>query len=87
MLGQAGVVKREKVVTGLCWAFGAIPLVPQGVIPAVFKLTGESARSWFLALYLPQWLQWPTIVCMILLGLAMYGTTLWIPMRHRVVYD
>ncbi|GII79037.1 hypothetical protein Sru01_40190 [Sphaerisporangium rufum] len=75
--------RREQIISGVCWGFGAIPLFPQGVVPAITKLNGSGTRSWFLALYLPEWLQWPTIVFMISLGLAMYGAGLWIWLRHR----
>ncbi|MEV0345260.1 hypothetical protein AB0H88_05815 [Nonomuraea sp. NPDC050680] len=75
--------KREQIITAICWGFGAIPLIPQGVVPGIFKMTGVESRGWFLALYLPPWLQWPTIVFMALLGLTMYGLGLWLPLRHR----
>lgn len=75
--------KRERIITAICWGFGAIPLIPQGIVPGIFKLTGAGSRGWFLALYLPEWLQWPTIVFMTLLGLTMSGLGLWIPWRHR----
>lgn len=51
----------------LCW----IPIFPQGLVAMVFKLTGTSHRAWFLALYLPRPLQWPVLVLMVVLGLAM----------------
>ncbi len=52
---------------GLCW----LPLFPQGLVPAVMKLTETPTRSWFLALYLPGPYQWPVIAAMLALGLAM----------------
>jgi hypothetical protein len=55
------------VCLALCWT----PLVPQGLVPAIMKLTETPTRSWFLALYLPDALQWPMIAAMIALGLAM----------------
>ncbi|HEY7046053.1 MAG TPA: hypothetical protein VH373_02440 [Jatrophihabitantaceae bacterium] len=54
---------------GLCW----LPLLPQGLVPAVMKLTETPTRSWFLALYLPDPYQWPVIAAMLALGLAMLG--------------
>lgn len=75
--------RREQIITAICWGFGAIPLIPQGIVPGILKVAGTGSRGWFLALYLPEWLQWPTIVCMTLLGLTMYGLGLWIPRRHR----
>jgi hypothetical protein len=54
----------------LCW----IPLFPQGIVPAVMKLTDAPTRSWFLALYLPDPVQWPAIAAMVVVGLAMLRT-------------
>ena len=53
----------------LCW----LPLVPQGLVPAVIKSVGAPTRSWFLALYLADAFQWPMITAMVALGLAMLG--------------
>ena len=47
-----------------------IALFPQAIVPAVMKLTGDVARVWFLALYLPGPWQWPTIVFMALVGIG-----------------
>lgn len=52
---------------GLCW----LPLVPQGLVAAVLKSTGTPTRSWFVALYVWDPVQWPLIAIMIALGLAM----------------
>ena len=49
---------------------GMIALFPQAIVPAVMKLTGDVARVWFLALYLPGPWQWPTIAFMALLGIG-----------------
>ena len=38
--------------------------------PAAMKLSGDVARVWFLALYLPEPWQWPTIAFMALLGIG-----------------
>jgi hypothetical protein len=51
----------------LCW----IPIFPQGLVPAIMKLTESPTRSWFVALYLPDAYQWPLIAAMLALGLAM----------------
>ncbi|WP_371666142.1 hypothetical protein OG306_38010 [Streptomyces sp. NBC_01241] len=51
----------------LCW----VPLVAQGVVPAIMLSTGEINRSWFLALHLPDGLRWPTIIAMMGLGLVL----------------
>jgi hypothetical protein len=61
-------------VGALCWSLCWIPLVPQGVVPLILKLTGAPTRSWFLAAYLPGPLQWPTIAAMLGIGLTMLVT-------------
>jgi ABC-2 type transport system permease protein len=63
----------RRTTAGLCLGFGAIPLVPQAIVPTVFKLTGNvDSKSWFLALYAsPSW-QWLVIAAMAALGLSMY---------------
>ncbi|MEO3807601.1 hypothetical protein ABGB17_01215 [Sphaerisporangium sp. B11E5] len=77
--------RRDRVIVGVCYSIGAIPLFPQGVVPAIFKVNGGGARSWFLALYLPEPWQWPTIVFMIALGVAIYATAVIIPFRRKAV--
>ena len=52
---------------------GCIALFPQALVPLLMKLSGEHARVWFLALYLPGAWQWPVITLMFLLGLASFG--------------
>jgi hypothetical protein len=60
------------VCLGLCW----LPLFPQGLAPAVLKLTDAPTQSWFLALHMPGAWQWPVIAGMLWLGLAMLQTGL-----------
>jgi hypothetical protein len=62
---------RRDAIAALCLTLCCIPLFPQGLVPAVIKLTDGSTRSWFLALYLPDAYQWPVIIGMIALGLGM----------------
>lgn len=52
---------------------GVVALFPQGVVPAIFKLTGVPDKVWFLALHLPGPWQWPVIAAMVLLGLTFLG--------------
>ncbi|GII80404.1 hypothetical protein Sru01_53860 [Sphaerisporangium rufum] len=59
--------KLMGVCFGLCW----LPLFPQGLVPIVLKIAGVDERSWFLALYLPEPWQWPTLLGMIALGAGM----------------
>ena len=58
----------------VCWSLCWVPLIPQGVVPLVLKLTHTPVRSWFLATYLPVPLQWPAIAAMVGVGLTMLLT-------------
>ncbi|MFE3452561.1 hypothetical protein ACFXJ8_26925 [Nonomuraea sp. NPDC059194] len=71
-LAPAG--RRAYVIASLtlCW----VPLVAQGVVPAIMLSTGADNRSWFLALHLPDGLRWPTILSMIGIGLVLLITGL-----------
>lgn len=62
---------RRHALAGACLSLCWIPLFPQGVVPAIMKLSEAPTRSWFLALYVPDALQWPVIAAMVVLGLAM----------------
>jgi ABC-2 type transport system permease protein len=73
----------QTIIVYLCWSLAWLPLLPQGLVAAVFKLVGSPVRSWFLALYLPPAWQWPVILGMIALGLAMVAIAVEIPRRHR----
>ncbi|MEU9888567.1 histidine kinase [Sphaerisporangium sp. NPDC051011] len=71
-----GVVPRRKVrLMAVCWGLFWLPLFPQGLVALVMKIFGVDERSWFLALYLPEVLQFPVIFAMIALGggMAAYG--------------
>ncbi|MEV7010167.1 histidine kinase [Streptosporangium sp. NPDC051022] len=72
----------KNVLIAIGWGIGWLPLFPQGLVTMIMKIIGAPARSWFLALYLPEPLQWPMIVFNILLGLALYGMALIIPAVH-----
>ncbi|MEW9547908.1 hypothetical protein [Nonomuraea sp. NPDC050783] len=75
--------KAQRAATVVCLSFGAIPLVPQGIIAAVMVSDGRLRHSWFLATYMPPGLRWPVAAGMVLLGLAMYGVGAWLPYRAR----
>ncbi|MEU0484253.1 hypothetical protein ABZ260_34350 [Streptosporangium sp. NPDC006013] len=77
-LAPAG--RRTYVIVSLtlCW----VPLAAQGIVPALMLTTGQVTRSWFLALHLPQHLQWPTIIAMIVLGLVLLTTGLGIGLYY-----
>ncbi|MDP9864058.1 MULTISPECIES: sensor histidine kinase [Streptosporangium] len=74
--------RRKAVLVALGWGLGWLPLFPQGLVAMIVKLAGEEKFSWFYALYLPGPWQWPAIVLNILLGLALYGMALAIPIAH-----
>ncbi|MEO3811367.1 histidine kinase [Sphaerisporangium sp. B11E5] len=63
-------VWRRRLVN-ICWTLFWLPLFPQGLAAGAFKLFEMPERSWFLALYMPERLQWPMILGMISLGAAM----------------
>jgi hypothetical protein len=70
----------------VCWALCWLPLIPQGVVPLVLKVTHTPVHSWFLAAYLPSPLQWPTIAVMIAVGLTMLVTAIRrVPLRRPAV--
>ncbi|GAB2680878.1 hypothetical protein [Kribbella swartbergensis] len=70
----AHIPRWRRTLAGFCLGFGAIPLFPQGVVPAIFKLTNHTdTKSWFLALHLPPQWHWPVITTMTTLGLTMYA--------------
>ncbi|MEU8193879.1 hypothetical protein AB0C10_08880 [Microbispora amethystogenes] len=68
----------RKTIAWWCFGFGAIPLIPQGVLAAVFVSNGMLRHSWFLATYMPSGLRYPVAAAFVLLGLAMYGTGAWV---------
>ncbi|MEV1199197.1 hypothetical protein [Microbispora rosea] len=72
--------KTQKTIAGWCFGFGAIPLIPQGIVAAVFVANGMLRHSWFLATYMPPGLRYPVAAAFVALGLAMYGTGVWIVM-------
>ncbi|WP_026423403.1 hypothetical protein [Actinokineospora inagensis] len=66
---------------GLLWTsffIGCLALFPQGLVPMGMKISGDIARVWFLALYLPDGLQWPVIALFLLIGLAAFGLSGWV---------
>ncbi|MFE3450368.1 hypothetical protein ACFXJ8_15690 [Nonomuraea sp. NPDC059194] len=73
--------RRIYVLTALtlCW----VPLVAQGVVPALMLATGTVNPSWFLALHLPLPLRWPTIWAMIGIGAALGLSGLYLLLKSR----
>lgn len=75
--------RTARVITLVCWALGAIPLFPQGIVAGVFLALGRDGHSWFLATHMPPGLRWPTAVLMAVTGLAMYGLAAWLTYTYR----
>ncbi|GII52249.1 hypothetical protein Pth03_06380 [Planotetraspora thailandica] len=80
-------VTWRTITTGICWSLCWIPLFPQGFVAMILKLVGTPEKSWFLALYMPERLQWPTIIGMIVLGAGMLATASVLTARHRNAKD
>jgi hypothetical protein len=76
---------RAKALFFSCIWIGSIALFPQGIVPLAIKLSQGDERVWFLALYLPEPWQWPTVALMIALGLASYWVAFRIYRRQRSV--
>jgi ABC-2 type transport system permease protein len=74
---------RIKLIVWTACTIAPIALFPQGIVPLVIKLTSSDVRSWFLALYLPEAVQWPVIAFMISLGLAIGGALSYFYLRHK----
>jgi ABC-2 type transport system permease protein len=79
----SGLSAGKRQVVMLCLSFCWIPLVPQGIVPMVMKLSGNRVPSWFLALYLPEPYQWPTIFAMIALGSGLLAAGHFIIQREK----
>ncbi|WP_440103442.1 hypothetical protein [Streptosporangium sp. H16] len=75
--------RHKQIIIGICFTVGAIPLFPQGLLAGYLKASESPTRAWFLALYLPPWLQWPTIVFMVLLGVGLYTTGVVLSYRRK----
>ncbi|QBI53957.1 hypothetical protein [Streptomonospora litoralis] len=64
----------------LCW----IPLFPQGIVPMLLKLADSDTKSWFLPLWLPEPLQWPVMIGMVVLGLALIVVGVLVAQRYDI---
>ncbi|MDG4780839.1 hypothetical protein O7614_14430 [Micromonospora sp. WMMD961] len=51
----------------VCW----VPLIAQGVVPAILKYSDPDRDSWFVARLVPEALHWPVVGVMVLLGLGL----------------
>ncbi|MFB4266968.1 hypothetical protein [Nonomuraea sp. GTA35] len=75
--------RTQRMIVLICASFGAIPLVPQGIVAMVFLTNGQLQHSWFLATHVSPGLGWPVAIGFVLLGLGMYGTALWLWLRAK----
>ncbi|GAA1730027.1 hypothetical protein GCM10009734_38850 [Nonomuraea bangladeshensis] len=75
--------RNKTILVGLLWATAWCPTFPQGFVAAIFKIFGVEEKTWFLALYMPEPWQWPTIIGMITLGLTMHIIAIRIPAVHN----
>ncbi|GAA4605717.1 hypothetical protein GCM10023107_73130 [Actinoplanes octamycinicus] len=75
--------RKDGWIAGLCWSFGAILLIPQGILPLVFMLTGVEAKSWFLALYVPERFSVPVAVVSVLGGIALFAKAIMVQVNGR----
>ncbi|WP_327088628.1 histidine kinase [Nonomuraea sp. NBC_01738] len=81
--GNLGKLPRWKaILVTFCWALAWLPLWPQGVVASIMKMIDVEDRSWFLALYLPEPLQWPFLILMVALGTSMYAAAVLLPATH-----
>jgi hypothetical protein len=81
---SARVAAAGGLATAACWWLCWLPLFAQGLAPLIMKLAGTPARSWFLALYMPNPYQWPMIAAMVAGGLIMLATAVrGTAMTHR----
>ncbi|OQO89689.1 hypothetical protein B1813_22585 [Saccharomonospora piscinae] len=72
------------VVVFACFTVCWVPLLAQGVLPMILELTGSDVKSWFLALWLPEAVRWPTMIGMVLLGLVVIGIGVFVARRYDV---
>ncbi|MDF5756100.1 histidine kinase [Spongiactinospora sp. TRM90649] len=77
-----GMPPMKTFLVVLGWSIGWLPLFPQGIVAGVMKVVAPEQRSWFLALHLPEVLQWPFIILMIMLGVLLYGMAAAMPLLH-----
>jgi histidine kinase/DNA gyrase B/HSP90-like ATPase len=73
----------KTAVVIILWGTAWCPTFPQGIVAAIFKIVGSEEKTWFLALYMPEAWQWPTIFGMITLGVIMYVMAIRIPAVHN----
>ncbi len=80
----AEAAKKGSTIEGLYWGLGSILLIPQGLIPLIFILTGVEVKSWFLAMYLPPVYGVPVAVLGILAGIYLYARAIMMKINNRI---
>ncbi|MEV0620950.1 hypothetical protein AB0I81_47025 [Nonomuraea sp. NPDC050404] len=75
--------KTQQTIVWICLSLGAIPLIPQGILAAVFVSNGQLGHSWFLATHMPPGLRYPVAIGFMLIGAGMYGTGGWLWQRAK----
>lgn len=65
------------------YVLAVVTVVPQGLVAGAHLLAGSEVRSWFLALYVPEPLRWPTVAGLVVLGLVAIGCAMGIHRRAR----
>jgi ABC-2 type transport system permease protein len=73
-LGIDKASPARRAVVYACFTVCWIPLVAQGVVPAVLKYTDPQRDSWFAARLVPEALHWPVVGLMALIGVALLAT-------------
>ncbi|GAA0398730.1 hypothetical protein GCM10009530_58020 [Microbispora corallina] len=82
--GRTRPVPTGRAVTlAVCWTLCWIPLFPQGLVAAGFKIAGSTEKAWFLGLHVAEPYQWPVIIGMILLGGTMLAGAALQTAKHR----
>ncbi|MFF0728274.1 sensor histidine kinase [Streptomyces sp. NPDC004134] len=66
----AAAGRGELWLTALAPVLCSVALFPQGLVAGLLLIFGTDNRSWFLALYMPEPLRWPTVLAMVALGLS-----------------
>ena len=66
-------VVNGTALTDVSWLLREFLLPLQALVPLGMKLSGDIAKVWFLALYLPDAWQWPMIAFMFALGVLAFS--------------
>ncbi|GIF72191.1 hypothetical protein [Asanoa siamensis] len=74
----AALPAGRQAVAWVCFGLGAIPLIPQGVLAAVFVSRNMLRHSWFVATYMSPGLRYPVAIAFMVLGATMYAVGTWL---------